>query len=315
MSITGALTDFSLSEIFQLIEKGQKTGLLAISALPEDLTPHSDIDYIWVYRGRIVAAANRLDHQGLVGVIAKNQGVSKRVITKLVQLCPKDKPLGLSLKNQGILSEQKLKQIFQIQVVQRVRTLLELQDGMFKFIPDAPIPMREMTGLNIRATEAILLGFRLVHNWDAFAEQLPDPNTILAPIFFGLPPYPLNKIEFGVWEYAAGTVSLKVMAKNLGLPVNVIQKIAFALMAMGLVEEVSLVSRVLPEQTISPFPIQLSQDSNQKKISSSFLHTFLDLLRSKVSRSLPIRWGDRSPSPDQKKLITVDTLSDSAICS
>ena len=131
MSITGSLTDFSLSEIFQLIEKGQKTGFLAISALPEDLTPHSDIHYIWVYRGRIVAAANRLDHQGLVGVIAKNQGVSRRVITKLVQLCPKDKPLGLSLRNQGVLSDQKLKQIFQIQVLQRMRTLLESQDGVF----------------------------------------------------------------------------------------------------------------------------------------------------------------------------------------
>ncbi len=314
MSITGALTDFSLSEIFQLIEKGQKTGLLAISALPEDLTPHSDIHYIWVYRGRIVAASNRLDHQYLVGIIAKNHGVSKRVITKLVQLCPKDKPLGLSLKNQGVLSEQKLKQIFQIQVLQQMRTLLELQDGMFKFIPEAPIPMREMTGLNIRATEAILLGFRLVQNWDAFANKLPDLNAILAPTIFGSPPYPLNNRELGVWEYAAGTVSLKVIAKNLALPVNAIQKIAFALMAIGLVEEVSLLSRVLPEKPISPFPIQLSQDSNKKKISSSFLHTFLDLLRSKVSRSLPIGWGYRSSSPDQKKLITLDTLSDSAIC-
>lgn len=315
MSITGALTDFSLLEIFQLIEKGQKTGFLAISALPEDLTPHSDIHYIWVYRGRIVAASNRLDHQGLVGIIAKNHGVSKRVITKIIQLCPKDKPLGLSLKNQGVLSEQKLKQIFQIQVLQRVRTLLELQDGVFKFIQDAPIPMREMTGLNIRATEAILLGFRLVQNWDAFANKLPDPNASLAPTIVGSPSYPLNNRELGVWEYAAGTVSLQVIAKNLGLPINTIQKIAFVLITIGLLEEVSLVSKVLPEKASSPFPIQSHQDSNQKKISSSFLHTFLDLLRSKVSRSVPIRWGYRSPSPDQKKLITVDTLSDSVICS
>ncbi len=315
MSITGCLADFSISEIFQLIEKGQKTGFLAVSALPEDITPYSDIHYIWFYRGRIIAAANRLDHQCLAGLIAKNQAVSKRAIAKIVRLCPKDKPLGLSLKDCGVLSDQKLKQIFQIQVLQRLRTLLEFEDGVFKFIQNAPIPMREMTGLNVRATEGILIGLRLVQNWNGLVDKLPDPNASLAPTIFGLPPYPLNHRELRVWEYGAETISLTVMAKKMGLPVNAIQKIAFTLIAVGLVEEVSLVPDVLSTQTFDVFSTQSSEKSGRKNISFSFLHTLLDLLRSKVSHSLPIASAYTSPSPDQKKLLPVDSLSNSAIYS
>ncbi len=151
MSTTGFLTDFSLLEIFEFIDKGHKTGVLRLRALPESQSTLPPVHYIWSYQGRIVAAANRLDQQGLISLIKQRRWVSNQVVTKLFQFYPKDKPLGLCLKNQGVLHSQQLKYLFQVQVLQPVCTLFQLKDAQFKFDQDAPIPMREMTGLSVPA--------------------------------------------------------------------------------------------------------------------------------------------------------------------
>ncbi|MEQ9356337.1 DUF4388 domain-containing protein [Coleofasciculus chthonoplastes] len=281
MSITSSLSDFSIPEIFQFLEKGQKTGVLTLGALPEYPTPLNAIYYIWVYQGRIVAAAHQLDHQGLVKLIAEQMGVSQRVVTKLVQLCPTDKPLGLSLKHHGILSIEHLKQLFQNQVLQRVCTLFELKEGQFKFIPNAPIPTKEMTGLSISATEATLRGLRLLKNWDNLHDKLPDPNSGLASIMAGSPAYRLYPLEEQVWERAQGTVSLSAIAKELNVPVEQVQHVAFTLMTVGLVEEVPLLAGILPTQEIEPLQAQLSKASEKQGITPSLLQNLVGFLRSK----------------------------------
>src|SRR4028118_1446379 len=149
MSITGYITDFSLLEISQFIERGHRTGLLTFSALPESQARLPSAHYIWVSQGKLVAAAHQLDHQGLVSLIAQYQWVSDRVVTKLAQFCPPDKPLGLYLKNQGALQAEQLKHLFQVQVLQQVCALSQLKDAHFKFDQDVPLPVLEMTGLSV----------------------------------------------------------------------------------------------------------------------------------------------------------------------
>jgi hypothetical protein len=152
MSTTGSLTDFSLPEIFQFIDKGHKTGLLTIHAVQKNQATPSLVYYIWIYQGRIVALANRLDQQGLVSLIEQCKVVSDRVFDKLVHwCCPIEEPLGLYLKNQGVLRAEQLKQLFQIQVLQPTYTLFQLKNGHFKFDQNVPMPTREMTGLSVPA--------------------------------------------------------------------------------------------------------------------------------------------------------------------
>lgn len=149
MCLSGSLTDLSLAEILLFTEKGKKTGLLTLSA--ESLSPAKSVPlyYIWVYQGRLVAASHQLDEQGLVKLIHQRQWVSPRVVDKLAQLCPKNKPLGFHLKNQGVLRNFQLKQLFIAQVLQPVCALCQLQEGQFKFVQNVPLPMREMTGLSV----------------------------------------------------------------------------------------------------------------------------------------------------------------------
>ena len=152
MSIKGFLTDCSLPEIFQLIDKGKKTGLLQLCASSESRGSPPIIYYIWVRQGRIVAVANQLDQQGLVSLIARHQGVRERLVTELIQSCPLGQPLGLCLKNRLVLEAKQLKQLFKIQVLQQICPLFQISDGQFAFYQNVKIPTREMTGLSVPLT-------------------------------------------------------------------------------------------------------------------------------------------------------------------
>jgi hypothetical protein len=151
MSTQGSLTDFFLLEILQFIENGNRTGLLTLSTLSVSKTTPASVYYIWVYRGRLVAVANRLDSLGLIELINQQQWVSERVVTKLAQLCPIDQPLGLYLLNQGIFKVSQLKQLFFLQVLQQVEALFQLNEAQFRFDPNVVLPRQEMTGLSVSA--------------------------------------------------------------------------------------------------------------------------------------------------------------------
>jgi hypothetical protein len=151
MSTQGSLTDFSLVEILQFIEDGKRTGLLTLSTLSVSKTTPASVYYIWVYRGRLVAVANRLDSLGLIELINQQQWVSERVVTKLAQLCPSDQPLGLYLLNQGVLKASQLKQLFSLQILELVEALFQLNEAQFRFDPNVLLPRQEMTGLSVSA--------------------------------------------------------------------------------------------------------------------------------------------------------------------
>ncbi|HEY9725971.1 MAG TPA: DUF4388 domain-containing protein [Chroococcales cyanobacterium] len=156
MCITGSLADFSLPEILYFIEKGHKTGLVTLLGKPTSEASSRSRYYIWVHQGCLVAGAKRLDEQGLVKLINHHKWASPRVVTKLAQLCPSELPLGLHLKNQGVLRSSHLKQLFFVQVLQPVCASLQLREGEFSFEQNLSLPMREMTGLRLSAGIPVL---------------------------------------------------------------------------------------------------------------------------------------------------------------
>lgn len=285
MSVTGFLIDFSLPEIFQLLEQGSKTGLLTLCALPESQIEKSNshVHYIWVRQGRIVAAANRLDHQGLVSLIEQRQWISDRVFDKLVHwCCPISEPLGLYLKNQGVLKAEQLKRLFTVQVLQQVCALFQLKNGTFEFDQNVSIPTREATGLSIPATEATLLGLRVLKKWDALVDKLPDPNAGLSSTMTAQSQYRLDNLESQVWEYTNGTLSVYAIAQQLMLPIEKVQQVAFRLITLGLAQEVPLLSASQPPQIVEPLPAQLLEEAETQNISQSFLRNLVGFLRSRV---------------------------------
>ena len=78
MAISGQLSEFSLPELFQFLEQGTKTGLLTLKSTPDIESGLQSNHYIWLRQGRIEAAANGLDNQGLIKLIVTRKWLSDR---------------------------------------------------------------------------------------------------------------------------------------------------------------------------------------------------------------------------------------------
>ncbi len=286
MAIKGNLSEFSLSELFRLLEQSQKTGLLTLRTVCEDSmgpicanTPNQVRNfYIWFSYGRIVAASNRLDHKGLVTLISQRGWLSDRIKMILRKIFNSQQPLGMSLKCQDLLTAEQLKQLFYTQVMRQVCTLFQFQDGWFHFEPIEQQPFPEMTGLSAQPTDVTLSGLRVLKNWSALISKLPDPTSSIISVIKGQPQLKLNQLEWRIWEFANGNAPLDSIAESLGLSVEKTQQIAFRLSVVGLIEEVpNLVSTAL--ENMDDIPQDEAFDSSEDPLSQSFLKNLTSFLK------------------------------------
>ncbi|WP_017298556.1 DUF4388 domain-containing protein [Nodosilinea nodulosa] len=292
MSVTGYLADFSLPELFQLLEQGHKTGLLTICTLKEPASGDRHNHHIWFSQGQIVAAGNSLDQQGLMRLIAQRGWMGDNAVSRLSQTCQIHTPLGLCLKNKGVLTAEQLKLLFYTQVMRQVCALFALPDGWFQFDPKAPLPSAEMTGLIATATDVTLAGLRALKDWKALDEKLPDPSSALIGVIEGKPSLRLNPNEWQVWEFTNGTVALADVATQLNLTVAKAQQIAFRLIVTGLAEEMPLIVAPPPAFLASTEPEELELSIASRSapktaagaapVSQSFLHNLVGFLKGKV---------------------------------
>lgn len=291
MSITGNFADFSLPELLHFLDQGKKTGLLNIEFSPEEaVNSTKQVYYIWLHQGRILAGGDRLDEKGLTLMIAQRGWISERVISRVTQIssCFIESPLGLCLKAQGLLEPEQLKLLFHSQVLRPISTLFQIKDGLFRFEPTPKIPLAELTGISMSATEVILMGLRSLRDWKALEDKLPDPTSGLSSLVGKQPQLQLNAQEWQVWEFVNGQVSLQKIASQLRLSVENVQHIAYRLIVVGLAEEYFMAATAppapIPEESLpaatfiepAPKPVQ------KPAVSQSFFKNLVGFLRNKT---------------------------------
>ena len=132
------------------------------------------------------------------------------------------------------------------------------------------------------------MGLRTLHDWTALAEKLPDPTAGLSSTITGQPQLRLDSLEWQVWEFAKGTVSLRAIATQLGLSVEKVQQIAFRLIVTNLAEEVPILAAaptpaVQPSSRVEPsLPGAIAGASGKPNVSQAFLQNLVGFLRSKA---------------------------------
>ncbi|MGD1911790.1 MAG: DUF4388 domain-containing protein [Rivularia sp. (in: cyanobacteria)] len=293
MSLSSSFTDFSLAELFQLMDQGRKSGCLTVCTLPDIKTPESRAKYfyIWFRSGRIVAAAHRLNGKGLVSKIAQRNWKEPSAIETVYRNASTTTPLGLQFKTQSLLSAEQLNLLFASQL-QQVRQLFEIQKGVFKLDCKATLPMSEMTGLSLSATEVTLMALRALKNWQALEEALPDIKSGIRNINQNQPQIRLNAFEWQIWEFASGDISIEDIAAQLNQPSIKVQQAAFRLMLVGLMEEVPQVTSNSNEYHydmdltwVSKYgsrAARKNQESQAPQVSNSLLQNLVGYLRSKA---------------------------------
>lgn len=296
MAIIGQLAEFSLPELFQFLEQGEKSGRLTIT-IPPDAMPGSGTSpqaspqtsklptlfYIWFRRGRIIAAADRLDGKGLLTLMHRRgwlDGIGKPELQEFASMLI---PLGVYLRVRAKgtpIKPDQLKLMFYSQVMRQVCRLFEFPAGSFEFDGKIALPMSEMTGQMMPPTEVTLAALRVLKNWDALVEKLPEPLSTLQSPNDGLKPHlKLNQVEWQVWEFTGGNMSLRNIAEQLRLTIEEVQRIAFRLMVVGMVEEVPMMAGMATE----PADASLSgTESDANEVSIDFLQNLLTFLKGKT---------------------------------
>lgn len=282
IDISGYLSEFSLAEVFQFLEQGNKTGLLYLTANDVNNKQEEQNYYIWFRQGRIITSANSLDGQGLLKLIEQRGLVSSR-INNMIEHCPSQTPLGIYLKAKEVLDADQLKMLFSIQVIRSVCALFALPEARFEFDTSALIPYKEMTGLSSPATEVTLAGLRALRDWDALAEKLPQPSSGLISIIEGNPEVAINQSESQVWAYTQGGVSIEQIAKELALPLEKVQQIAFRLIIISLAQEVPVLVPTPQPEAVNEDSSSVGESSSSEKppVTSTFLEGLLGFLRTR----------------------------------
>jgi Domain of unknown function (DUF4388) len=280
MSLTGYLTEYSLVEIFNFVQEGNKTGLLSID--PDRCLSRSldNAYYISFQSGRIVAVSNGT---GLLKTIEQRRWLSLEQITGLSFHSSKlDRPLGTHLKSCNLLDAEQLKLLFDAQVTANICKLFgEQHHGQFNFNPQAPLMYTEMTGISLTAKEVSLLALRMLRDWSGLSAKLPAPESALQRVSATTPDLRLDAQESKVWNFALGEISIAQIAERLKLGIDRVQQIGFRLSAIGLVDEVPLVRPLPPiEDSINlPTPISVSSDNAPAAVSASFLNRLMGFLK------------------------------------
>ncbi|HEY9620595.1 MAG TPA: DUF4388 domain-containing protein [Crinalium sp.] len=282
MAISGHLETFSLPEVLQILERGQKTGRLTIRV--ENHSPEPQCHYIWLNHGRIVAAADRSDYQGLISMLIQRHWLNANIMGHLKQMQNLDTPLCTYLKAQGLLRSEQIKLLFHAQVLQKICALFKIQSGQFKFDAQTTLPKVEMTGLSLSASEAVLLGLRVLKDWQYLEDKLPDAHSALTKTTSARPSFQLDSIESKVWESADGNTPLLEIAETLSHSLEAIQRTAFRLIAVGLLEELTadiLQPSDMPVENLDR-PDVVTMPAAKEPVTAAFLQNLLGFLKSKV---------------------------------
>jgi Domain of unknown function (DUF4388) len=280
MSLTGYLSEYSLAEIFNFVQDGNKTGLLSIES---DRCLSRSLDnsyYISFQAGRVMSVSHGrgLEHRGLLEMMGQRQWLSPEQLTGLsINANKLGQPLGTYLKSCNALDTEQLRLLFDAQVVANICKLFgEIHYGRFDFNPQAALIYAEMTGISQQAKEVSLLGLRMLRDWSSLSTKLPTPTSLLQRSSSTLPDLRLDSQESKVWSLALGELSIAKMAAELGLKIDRVQQIGFRLCAIGLVEE------VLPVAIDKPIALQPADSyPATTPISASFLGKLMGFLKKK----------------------------------
>lgn len=208
MAMLGDLQEFSLAELLHLMEKGKKTGQLSIWG-------PNGIYRVWLYQGRVVAALSPQKEHQLERLLVRLNLVSQQVVADLASLCSLQEPLGLCLQRQGFISPAALAKLFRYQLQVGLYSLFALEAGQFSFLPNVPLPYREMTGLSKGASAVALEALQQLRLDQRPEENLPQPDSYFWRTSTELPLYKLSPLEWAILEQVSPARNLVELAQAL----------------------------------------------------------------------------------------------------
>jgi len=233
MALKGNLRDFSITQLFNLINLAQKTGTLTIERT-------SEVARVNFREGKLVYAQLSSEDNSLPAILQR----SKKITHNQCQIIQSraanmtDKELGLLLINAGYMTQEDILNSLQQYLISVVRRLFTWIDGFFYFDASLPLP-DDRIPIRIDLENLIIEGSRQIREWEQLQEEIPSLEMSLK--FADRPGANMRKLNLSVEEWRVVKFitpknTIKQIAEATKMNDLEIRRVVFSLLQAGVVE-------------------------------------------------------------------------------
>ncbi len=237
MALKGSLKDFSIPDLFQLLNFGKKNGTL-------NLTRGQARGYICFRNGEVFFATTNWKRQSL-GLKLLNAGiVTKPQVDEALELqktTARGQRLGQLLIRLGYITKDQLEVFVEEQIQDAVFEMLRWTDGGFDFQPGVVFPEEDI-GLSISTEELIMEGSRRLDEWNRIEKKIPNLNVIFKMTSMQgreAAQISLTPEEWMVLTYIDGEKTVRQIVELTGMSTLHTCKILYGLIGSGLLENIT----------------------------------------------------------------------------
>jgi hypothetical protein len=259
MALKGNLRDFSVTQLFNLINLAGKTGTLTIEG-------PSEAAWVSFREGKLIHAQLGHENGTLTGILLRSGLLTPRQARAIKENTTEksDKELGLILINAGYLNQQDILSSIRNNVMQIVYQLFTWNEGYFRF-DDQVLPPADRITIRLNLENIIIDGARRMRENEALKEEIP--NLDMALDFVDRPganirDVNLNVDEWRVVSYVNPKNSIRQIAKANNMSDLQIRKIVYGLLQAGLVEIIRPEGMKLPPQAKQLKPVDKERHSS-----------------------------------------------------
>ncbi len=237
MALKGSLKDFSIPDLFQLLNFGKKNGTL-------NLTRGQARGYICFRNGEVFFATTNWKRQSL-GLKLLNAGIiTKAQLEEALQLqktTARGQRLGQLLIRLGYLTKEQLEVFVEEQIQDAVFEMLRWTDGEFDFQPGVVFPEEDI-GLSISTEELIMEGSRRLDEWNRIEKKIPNLDVVFKMTSMQgreAAQISLTPEEWMVLTHIDGEKTVRQIVELTGMSTLHTCKILYGLIGSGLLENVT----------------------------------------------------------------------------
>jgi len=274
MAIKGNLSEFTLTQLLNLINLAQKSGTLVVEGSNEAVE-------VFFTNGKLAYAQNGQEDSSLVEILHKSKLLSSSQYQgiKANGNGMSDKELGLLLINANYFSQQDILSSLQSHFVDVVNRLFTWMEGMFQFKTDVYPPEDRIT-VRVNLENIILEGSRQIQELEHLEEEIPSLD--IGVKFVDRPGANVSNLklsseEWQVIPYVDPKNTIRQIAQVTNLSDLEIRQVVYSLVQAGIVEMVRTVSSEgTPPPTRLPDPIA----KGTKEEGKSLIFRIIDRIRS-----------------------------------
>ncbi|MDI6712993.1 MAG: DUF4388 domain-containing protein, partial [Anaerosomatales bacterium] len=174
MALRGNLKDFSLPDVFQLVQLSKKTGVLRIKRADAEGS-------IWFRDGEVFFAQSDWNREPLGQRLVNAGRITPSALAKAIEIRSREpeggRRLGQILVDEGYVTQPVLEAFVQEQIQDTIFDLMRWDEGEFDF-EILPAVVEEDIGLSVSIENIVMEGSRRIEEWNRIKKKVPSMDMV-----------------------------------------------------------------------------------------------------------------------------------------